>query len=42
VIASFFNFVVNNFWTFRSHQTVEEIALPVIPEPDIEQENGSK
>ncbi len=34
VIASFFNFLVNNFWTFRSHQPVEEIALPIIPEPE--------
>lgn len=34
VIASVFNFIVNNFWTFRSHQPVEEIALPIIPEPD--------
>jgi putative flippase GtrA len=42
VIASFFNFLVNNFWTFRSHQPVDEIALPVIPEPDMEEESGSK
>jgi len=42
VIASFFNFVVNNFWTFRSHQPVEEIALPIIPEPDMDQETRSK
>ncbi|MGA8864578.1 MAG: GtrA family protein [Gallionella sp.] len=33
VIASFFNFLVNNFWTFRSHQPAGEIALPIIPEP---------
>jgi hypothetical protein len=39
-----FNFLVNNFWTFRSHKPVDEIALPIIPEPesDTEQENGSK
>jgi putative flippase GtrA len=44
VIASVFNFLVNNFWTFRSHKPVEEIALPIIPEPepDIERETGSK
>jgi dolichol-phosphate mannosyltransferase len=44
VLASVFNFVVNNFWTFRSHKPVDEIALPIIPEPesDTEQENGSK
>lgn len=34
VIASLFNFLVNNFWTFRSHQPVDEIALPNIPEPE--------
>ncbi len=34
VIASLFNFMANNLWTFRSHQPVEEIALPNIPEPD--------
>lgn len=34
VIASVFNFLVNNFWTFRSHQPVDEIALPIIPEQD--------
>jgi putative flippase GtrA len=34
VIASVFNFLVNNFWTFRSHKPVEEIALPIIPEAD--------
>jgi len=34
VIASLFNFLVNNFWTFRSHKPVGEIALPIIPEPD--------
>lgn len=44
VLASVFNFLVNNFWTFRSHKPVEEIALPIIPEPepDIEQEISSK
>ena len=44
VIASFFNFLVNNFWTFRSHGPVDEIALPIIPgiEPDDGQEPGSK
>jgi putative flippase GtrA len=44
VIASVFNFLVNNFWTFRSHKQVDEIALPIIPEPepDIEQETGNK
>lgn len=34
VLASVFNFLVNNFWTFRSHKPVEEIALPIIPEPE--------
>jgi len=34
VIASLFNFLVNNFWTFRSHKPVDEIALPIIPEPE--------
>jgi putative flippase GtrA len=44
VLASVFNFLVNNFWTFRSHKPVEEMALPIIPEPepDIGQEIGSK
>ena len=44
VLASVFNFLVNNFWTFRSHKPVDEIALPIIPEPesDTEQETGSK
>lgn len=44
VLASVFNFLVNNFWTFRSHKPVEEIALPNIPElePDIENEAGGK
>lgn len=34
VFASVFNFLVNNFWTFRSHKAVDEIALPNIPELD--------
>lgn len=34
VFASVFNFLVNNFWTFRSHQPAEEIALPNIPQPE--------
>jgi len=44
VLASVFNFLVNNFWTFRSHKPVDEIALPNIPEPepDSEQETGNK
>lgn len=42
VFASVFNFLVNNFWTFRSHKPVEEIALPNIPEPDVEQESSHK
>ncbi|MDO8262988.1 MAG: GtrA family protein [Gallionella sp.] len=44
VLASVFNFLVNNFWTFRSHKPVEEIALPNIPEiePDIENDTGGK
>ncbi|HEU0189261.1 MAG TPA: GtrA family protein [Gallionella sp.] len=44
VLASVFNFLVNNFWTFRSHKPIEEIALPNIPElePDIENETGGK
>lgn len=44
VLASVFNFLVNNFWTFRSHKPVEEIALPIIPEPEpeIEEDSGSK
>ena len=32
VFASVFNFLVNNFWTFRNHQPAEEIALPIIPQ----------
>ena len=39
VIASVFNFLVNNFWTFRSHKPVDEIALPIIPEPDSDEES---
>jgi putative flippase GtrA len=51
VISSVFNFLVNNFWTFRSHQPVEEIALPNIPEaedaipapgPEVQRGSGSK
>jgi putative flippase GtrA len=48
VLASVFNFLVNNFWTFRSQKPVDEIALPIIPErePDtelnLEQETGNK
>ena len=44
VLASVFNFLVNNFWTFRSHKPVDEIALPIIPEPepDFEKEKGGK
>jgi putative flippase GtrA len=34
VFASVFNFLVNNFWTFRSHKPAEEIALPIIPQPE--------
>lgn len=44
VISSVFNFVVNNFWTFRSHIPQGEIALTIIPgiDPDGEQETGNK
>jgi putative flippase GtrA len=44
VLASVFNFLVNNFWTFRSHTTLDEIALPNIPEPDsgLNEETGRK
>lgn len=44
VLASVFNFLVNNFWTFRSHKPVDEIALPIIPEPesDTEKDTGGK
>jgi dolichol-phosphate mannosyltransferase len=31
VFASLFNFLVNNFWTFRHHGHDAEIALPNIP-----------
>jgi len=33
VLASVFNFLVNNLWTFRSHNTLAELALPNIPDP---------
>jgi dolichol-phosphate mannosyltransferase len=36
VLASVFNFLVNNFWTFRHHKPVDEMALPNIPELDDE------
>jgi putative flippase GtrA len=51
VVSSVFNFLVNNFWTFRSHKPVDEIALPNIPEPedaipeiepDVKQDTGKK
>ena len=32
VLASVFNFLVNNFWTFRHHKPADEMALPNIPE----------
>ena len=38
LLASVFNFLVNNFWTFRSHKPVDEIALPIIPEQDPDHE----
>jgi len=38
VIASVFNFLVNNFWTFRSHKPVDEIALPIIPADEGDEE----
>jgi putative flippase GtrA len=45
VFASVFNFLVNNFWTFRN-KPAKEIALPIIPpripEQEIEQETGNK
>ena len=45
VFASVFNFLVNNFWTFRNNPA-KEIALPIIPpripEQEIEQETGNK
>ena len=34
VLASVFNFLVNNFWTFRHHKPADEMALPIIPEDD--------
>lgn len=34
VLASVFNFLVNNFWTFRHHKAADEMALPNIPELD--------
>jgi putative flippase GtrA len=43
VLSSVFNFLVNNFWTFRNHVEVEEIALPNIPDLDaqkIQQRNN--
>lgn len=36
IFASVFNFLVNNFWTFRHHKNSEEMALPNIPELDDE------
>ncbi|MBW8076625.1 MAG: GtrA family protein [Gallionella sp.] len=36
VLASVFNFLVNNFWTFRHHKPADEMALPNIPELDDE------
>lgn len=41
VLASVFNFLVNNFWTFRSHKPVDEIALPILPEPEDEQDTSA-
>lgn len=41
VLASVFNFLVNNFWTFRSHKPVDEIALPIIPEPEPDDEKDA-
>ncbi len=37
VFASVFNFLVNNFWTFRGHKAADEIALPNIPKLDPDQ-----
>lgn len=34
VLASVFNFLVNNFWTFRHHAGSDEMALPNIPARD--------
>ncbi|MGC2166989.1 MAG: GtrA family protein [Gallionella sp.] len=42
VIASVFNFLVNNFWTFRSHKPVDEIALPIIPADEDDEESIGK
>ena len=36
VLASVFNFLVNNFWTFRHHKPADEMALPNIPGLDDE------
>ncbi len=41
VLASVFNFVVNNFWTFRSHKAVDEAELPIIPGVDSDDEPGA-
>jgi len=40
ILASVFNFGVNNFWTFRSHKPIseDEISMPNIPELDVEYE----
>ena len=40
IFASVFNFLVNNFWTFRHHKPVDEMALPNIPELDNEAGEG--
>jgi dolichol-phosphate mannosyltransferase len=42
LLASVFNFLVNNFWTFRSHKPVDEIALPIIPESDTDDERSNQ
>jgi len=42
LLASVFNFLVNNFWTFRSHKPVDEIALPIIPESAPEDEGSDR
>lgn len=36
VLASVFNFLINNFWTFRHHQPADEMALPLVPDADDE------
>ena len=36
VLASVFNFLVNNFWTFRGHKPADEITRPIIPETEPE------